>query len=116
MLECPQSKDEDDCRHLNPELRSQGRSCQIKDAREEENGEVQSWEVVMQEELSLHDEEWDVVHDPAEEEEATKAVVELHGGWRRHQYRISPDNDRLLWERKVTYCCAGPCSLSSLEE
>lgn len=69
MLESPERKDEDDSCHLNSELWSQCRCRQIKDAREEQDGEIQSWQVVMQEELALHDKEWEVVHNPAKEEE-----------------------------------------------
>lgn len=53
-------------------------SCEIKDRAEAEDSEVEGRKVVVEEELSLHEEEWQVMERPAEDEETTDFVVISH--------------------------------------
>jgi len=74
-LEVPNSQDDQNRRNLQPYTRSQGRRQQVKYSRTEEDSEVQSWEVVMEEKLATHEEEGEVVQKPAHEEKAAQSVI-----------------------------------------
>lgn len=53
----------------------------IKHGARAEDGKVQGGKVVVQEELALHEEEGQVVHSPADDEEAADFVVDADRRW-----------------------------------
>lgn len=75
----PHGDEDENESDLKPELGLQGMSEEVEDGGKEEDGEVESGEVVMEEELALHDEEGEVVKRPAESEETAKSIVEDNG-------------------------------------
>lgn len=78
--EVPDHNDQQQCGDLQAEAWLQGRRDKIKDTAREKDRKVKSWEVVVQEELTLHDVERKVVQRPAYEEEAAQCVVLDHAG------------------------------------
>ena len=56
--------------------RSKERSQEVERNGGEEKGEVEGWEVVVEEELSLHDEEGEVMEEPSDGEESTESIIE----------------------------------------
>ena len=69
VLEMPNRQDNQHGRDLQPHFRPQRRRDEVKHGAGEENGEIKRREVVMQKELSAHEEEWKVVKAPPEEKE-----------------------------------------------
>lgn len=75
MAPTPHGQDQNDGSDLDPRSRPKSRCGIVKDGAEGKNGEPQRREVVMQEELSLHEEERKVMQRPADDEERADFVV-----------------------------------------
>ena len=76
----PNRQDNQHSRNLQPHFWPQRRRDQVKHGAREENGEIKRGKVVMQKELSAHEEEWKVVKAPSDEQEPTERVVFHHFG------------------------------------
>jgi hypothetical protein len=75
LAETVQHKDHVHGRNLNPARLPKVSRKQIKHGARAQDGKVQGRKVVVQEELTLHNEEGKVVHCPANDEEAADFVV-----------------------------------------
>lgn len=75
LAETVQHKDHVDSRDLNPPCLSKVSRKQIKDGTRAQDGKVEGREVVVQEELTLHEEKGKIVQGPADNEEAADLVV-----------------------------------------
>ena len=67
--------DSKDPSNLKPDLRSQGRCGKIKNTAGDKNSKIESGEIVMEEELALHEEKREVVQSPTYDQKATNRVV-----------------------------------------
>lgn len=72
-------------RDLHPPRRLEVLGEQVKDRAEAEDGKVEGGEVVVEEELTLHEVEGEVVECPGGDEEAADLVVGLHRSCRRRR-------------------------------
>lgn len=109
------SQDEDGC-DLKTDSRSKERSGEVERDGSQEEGEVEGWEVVVQEKLTLHDEEGEVVKEPAEGEESTDSVVEDDLGCEQKRWAgvSSVQSARFdEWNTRRTVCKVLVSSLSS---
>lgn len=84
----PDRQDEHHSRNLRPCPWSQSRGDQVEYGTEGQHGEVQGGEVVMQEELSLHEEEGEVVQSPADDQERADFVVVREFGCERQKFSL----------------------------
>lgn len=82
MCECPDRNNSKHRRNLQAYPRTDRDCRKIKDRGPEKDGEVECREVVVQEELTSHEEEWRVVQCPSGKEKATKGVVLDDLAWR----------------------------------
>jgi len=89
----------EDSRDLKANSRSKERSQEVERNGGEEKGEVEGGEVVVEEELSLHDEEGEVVEEPSDGEESTESIVENDLSWKatkasgRHRAQTRGEKD-----------------------
>ena len=74
----PNGEDEEYSRNLQANARAKRCCKKVKDTAREKDGVVKSGEVVMQEQLAVHEEEWEVVQEPAQCEESADGVVLEH--------------------------------------
>ena len=81
MLEVPDSEDNKYGGDLQPHARAQRRRDKVKYRARQQDSEIQRGEIMVQEKLSSHEEEWCIVQHPADEEESTEGVVFDHFGW-----------------------------------
>lgn len=78
----PDGDNHKECGHLDAAARANGGGDKIKDSAGGENREVESREIVVQEQLPLHKEEGEVVQRPAHHKEANEVVIFHRCGWR----------------------------------
>ena len=75
MRKLPYRKDDEHSRDLQPHPGSQRRRDQVEHGAQEEDGKVERWKVVVEEQLAAHEKEGKVVQEPACKEEPAKSVV-----------------------------------------
>jgi hypothetical protein len=65
----------DNARDLEADAGTEGRGQEVEHRAPEQNREVKSGEIVVQEKLTTHKEEWQVVQRPPNEEETAEGIV-----------------------------------------
>jgi len=75
MAPGPYDQDENDTSDLDPSSRSKARGGEVEDSAKGEDRKPKRGEVVVQEELTLHEEEGEVVQRPSDDEERADFVV-----------------------------------------
>lgn len=80
MIPTPKCKNQNRDSNVHPNLRPEGRCGVIKDGTEKKNGKVECGEIVVQEELALHEVEGEVMECPTNDAESANIIVECELG------------------------------------
>lgn len=71
MLEIPDRNDDENSGNLQSNAGPKGWCQQVKHGTREKDRKIESWEIMMQEKLTAHQEEWEIMKCPANKEEST---------------------------------------------
>lgn len=104
MCVVPDSNHHEEGGDLDLSLGTERRGDEIEHRTRGKNGEIECWKVVVQEKLTLHEEERHIVESPAQHEESSEVIVFDHSRYGMTMLVVT-------WHGfEATHCDGNPCT------